>query len=187
MKNEPGFWLYYEDSVGRPVNERSNGVEARFYQFGGDMVVLYPLDAPAPLRRMRIRDLARLEVQRSEGNLGFLWGIGYGAGIGALLGYQGREEGDVYWAAMTGWGTAVGGLTGAIAKSDSRGKNALWGFLAGALVSSAPALAIDCASECSLVAAFIGLGAGIGSGIGALVPPRRAVWKHVDLRGVRDP
>lgn len=71
-----------------------------------------------------------------------MWGSGYGTAIGALLGVGGREqEGNEFLAAMTAWGAGVGVATVALARSDSRGENALWGLMAGALVSGAAALA----------------------------------------------
>lgn len=92
-----------------------------------------------------------------------------------------RKQDDEFLAAMTAWGTVVGVVTGALARSDARGKNALWGLMAGALVTGAVALAAGCDYQCGTSAALVGLGAGMGSGIGALVPPRRSSWNTVGL------
>lgn len=175
------FQPYSDDSIEGTAASRL-GFEAKLDRIAGDTLVLSPLQSALIPRRVSLSNIERLEVQRSKRDLRVLWGLGYGTAVGAFLGFGGREqEGDEFLAAMTAWGAAVGVATAALARSDSRGKNALWGLMAGALVTGAVALAAGCDYECGTSAAFVGLGAGIGSGIGALVPPRRASWSTVRI------
>lgn len=175
------FRPYSDNSIERSATSRL-GFEAKLDRVVGDTLVLSPFQSTTPIRRVSLSNVGQLEVQRSKPDLRILWGLSYGTATGAVLGFGGREqEGDEFLAAMTAWGAAVGVVTGALARSDARGKNALWGLMAGALVTGAVALVAGCDYQCGTSAAFVGLGAGIGSGIGALVPPRRSSWSTVDL------